>query len=158
MATETVHRTGRSAPATRAATGSAKTAGKGIPVNARKAPVRNTPRAASSPTGPPTSSTGSASPEIVGRLGPFEIDWPRSLGYFGGIGIALGIGLIDPPVGLFIAAIPFLKMLKADRAPTPSQFVGQVLEGVAKPVGGDSQGTIRLASPRTGDSDQPVGQ
>ena len=67
---------------------------------------------------------------------------------------AVGIGLIDPPVGVFIAAIPFLKMLKGDRMPTPSQFIGQVLEGIAKPVGGDSQGTIRL----TGSSDQPVGQ
>jgi hypothetical protein len=101
--------------------------------------------------------TVAESPEIVGRVGPFEIDWPRSLGYYGGVGIAVGIGLIDPPLGLFIAAVPFLKMLKAGRAPTPSQFIGQILEGVAKPVGGDSQGTIRLASARTGASDAPVG-
>ena len=47
---------------------------------------------------------------------------------------AVGIGLIDPPVGVFIAAIPFLKMLKGDRMPTPSQFIGQVLEGIAKPL------------------------
>jgi hypothetical protein len=95
---------------------------------------------------------------MVGRVGPLEIDWPRSLGFFSGIGVAVAIGMIDPPVGLFIAAVPFLKMLKADGLPAPSQFMGQILEGVAKPVGGDSQGTIRLASPTKGQSDQPVDQ
>lgn len=93
---------------------------------------------------------------MVSRVGPLEIDWPRSLGYFGGIALAVGLEIIDPPIGLFIAAIPFLKMLNSSEAPAPSRFVGQVFEGVAKPVGGDSEGTIRMASAAEGTSGPPV--
>jgi hypothetical protein len=95
-------------------------------------------------------------PGLVSRLGPFEIDWPRSLGYFGGIALAVGLELIDPPIGLFIAAVPFLKMFDASRSPAPSRFLGQVFEGVAKPVGGDTEGTVRLSSARRGESGPPV--
>ncbi len=95
-------------------------------------------------------------PALVSQVGPFQIDWPRSLGYFGGAAMAVAVGVIDPPVGIFIAAIPFLKMLDLPRAPIPSRFLGQVLEGVAKPVGGDSQGTIRVVTPSKGASAQPV--
>jgi hypothetical protein len=95
---------------------------------------------------------------LVSRFGPFEIDWPRSFGYFGGAALAVGVGLIDPPVGLFIAAVPFLKMLNLPRAPTPTKFIGQVIEGMAKPVGGDSQGTVRISSRSAGANDKPVGQ
>lgn len=101
------------------------------------------------------SSQGGHQLAIVSRVGPVEIDWPRSLGYFGGIGLAVGIGLIDPPVGAFIAAVPFLKMLNRRRAATPSRFVGQIFEGLSKPVGGDSEGTIRLVG-RQGSSGSPV--
>jgi hypothetical protein len=92
---------------------------------------------------------------IVSRIGPLEIDWPRSLGYFGGIGLAVGLELIDPPIGLFIAAIPFLKMLNLSPAEFPPRFVGHLLEGMAKPVGGDSEGTIRFVTPE-GATDEPV--
>lgn len=88
---------------------------------------------------------------LVSRIGPLEIDWPRSFGYFGGIGLAVGIGIIDPPLGVFIAAIPFLKMLDLGGAPKPSRFLGQIVEGVAKPVGGDSQGTVRMVSSKGAD-------
>ncbi|MGI8493094.1 MAG: hypothetical protein ACR2KC_06485 [Acidimicrobiales bacterium] len=84
-----------------------------------------------------------------------ELDWPRSVGYFGGIGLAVAAGLIDPPLGLFIAAVPFLKMLDLPGLPNLPRFVSQVFEGVAKPVGGDSQGTVRIVT-RRGASDQPV--
>lgn len=94
-------------------------------------------------------------PQLVSRVGPFEMDWPRSIGYFGGIGIAVTAGLIDPPLGLFIAAVPFLKMLDLPLLPNLPRFVAQVFEGVAKPVGGDSEGTIRVVT-RKGASDQPV--
>lgn len=94
-------------------------------------------------------------PRVVSRLGPVELDWPRSVGYFGGVGVAVAAGLIDPPLGLFIAAVPFLKMLDLPRMPYLPRFVGQVLEGVAKPVGGDSQGTVRLVTGR-GSSAPPV--
>ena len=92
---------------------------------------------------------------LVRRIGSLEIDWPRSLGYFGGIAVAVGLELIDPPIGVFIAAIPFLKMLNLSRTEFPSRFVGHFLEGMAKPVGGDSQGTIRFVTPE-GATDEPV--
>jgi len=97
-----------------------------------------------------------AGPGMVSRIGPIEIDWPRSLGYFGGIALAVGFELVDPPIGLFIAAVPFLKMLDASRAPSPARFFGQIFDGVAKPVGGDAQGTVRMASGREGTSGPPV--
>src|SRR5947208_470341 len=48
---------------------------------------------------------------MVSRFGPIQIDWPRTIGYYGGIGLATAFELIEPPLALFIAAIPLLKML-----------------------------------------------
>lgn len=98
----------------------------------------------------------SAESDLVTRIGPVEIDVPRSLGFFGGIGLAVAVGLIDPPIGVFIAAVPFIKMLDVKRAPVPTRFIAQIFEGMAKPVGGDSEGTIRLHSASVGTSDKPV--
>ena len=95
--------------------------------------------------------------QLVSQVGPFEVDWPRSLGFFGGVALAVGVGLIEPPLGLFIAAVPFLKMLDLPGLPNPPRFVGQVFEGIAKPVGGDSQGTVRVVSSR-GSNAPPVSQ
>jgi hypothetical protein len=81
---------------------------------------------------------------LVSRIGPVKIDWPRSIGYYGGIGIAVAAGVIDPPLAVFIAAIPFLKMLNRPRASQPVRFIAQVLDGAAKPVGGSSEATIEL--------------
>ena len=92
---------------------------------------------------------------LVVRLGWLEVDVPRSLGYFGGIGLAVCAGLLEPPLGLAIAAIPLVKMLNLSRAPRPSRFVGQMFEGMVLPVGGDSQGTVRLVTPM-GPSDEPA--
>lgn len=94
-------------------------------------------------------------PELISRIGAFEVDWPRSFGFFGGIALAVGAGLIDPPLGLFIAAVPFIKMLDLRRLPNRMRYIPQILEGVAKPVGGDSEGTIRIVTTK-GASDQPV--
>lgn len=77
------------------------------------------------------------------------------MGYFGGAALAVGAGLIDPPVGVFIAAIPFIKMLDLPRLDSVPRFLAQIFEGVAKPVGGDSEGTIRIVTPH-GASDEPV--
>jgi len=96
-----------------------------------------------------------ADPSLVSRIGAVEVDWPRSIGFFGGIGLAVGAGLIDPPLGVFIAAVPFLKMLDLPRLPNRARFVAQVFEGVAKPVGGDSEGTVRIVTAK-GASDKPV--
>lgn len=102
-----------------------------------------------------TTSDKDAEPRLVGRLGPVEVDLPRSLGYFGGVALAVTAGLIDPPLGLFIAAVPIIKMADLPKLPNLPRFVAQVFEGVAKPVGGDSEGTLRLVSAK-GSSDSPV--
>src|SRR5437588_7011036 len=62
------------------------------------------------PTAEQNNRDGETDEGLVSRIGSLEIDWPRSLGYFGGIAVAVGLELIDPPIGVFIAAIPFLKM------------------------------------------------
>ncbi len=84
---------------------------------------------------------------LTSRIGRVEIDWPRTAGYYGGIGIAVACGLIDPPLGLFIAAVPFLKMLNRPDASRASRLTGQLLDGAAQPVGGDGKGTITLVAP-----------
>jgi hypothetical protein len=78
------------------------------------------------------------------RLGPLEIDWPRTIGYYGGVGLAVAFELVEPPLALFIAAIPLLKMLNRPDFSLPSRFVGQLLEGAARPVGGSAESTIQL--------------
>lgn len=84
---------------------------------------------------------------LTSRLGPLRVDWPRSLGYFGGTAVAVAFGIIEPPLGLFIVAIPFLKMLNRPQAPLPVRFVGQMLDGASKPVGGDTEATVELHTP-----------
>ncbi len=76
-----------------------------------------------------------------------QIDLPQTLGYFGGIAAGLAFGILEPPLAAFIAAIPILKMLANPAAPQPVRFVGEMLQGAAKPVGSDGEGTIQLADP-----------
>lgn len=78
------------------------------------------------------------------RIGPIEIDWPRTIGYYAGVGLAITFELIEPPLALFIAAIPLLKMLNHPGASRPTRFLGELLEGAAKPVGGSAESTIQL--------------
>jgi hypothetical protein len=78
------------------------------------------------------------------RLGPVLIDVPRSIGYFGGVGAAVALGMVDPPLAVFIAAVPFLAMLTHRSLPAPVRFLGETLEGAAKPVGGDDDGYVLL--------------
>jgi hypothetical protein len=82
---------------------------------------------------------------MVVRTGSLEIDVPRSLGFFGGIAAGVALGLLEPPLALFIAAVPFVKMLSDQRAPTPMRFIGLLGEGAAKPVGSSGEGTVRLS-------------
>jgi hypothetical protein len=82
---------------------------------------------------------------MVIRTGRLEIDVPRALGYFGGIAAAVAVGMIEPPLAVFIAAVPFVKMLTAPGTPDPLRFLGLVTEGAAQPVGSSGQGTVRLA-------------
>lgn len=83
---------------------------------------------------------------LVSRIGPVEIDWPRSIGYYGGIALATSLELIQPPLAIFIAAVPLFKMLNSPEASLPRRFVAQLLDGAAKPVGGSAEATVRLKS------------
>lgn len=82
---------------------------------------------------------------LVSRIGPLEVDWPRSIGYFGGITVATALGIIEPPVAIFIAAVPFFRVFIRPSTPLPVRFIGQVLEGAARPVGGGGKAAIESA-------------
>lgn len=81
--------------------------------------------------------------EFVSTVGPIEIDWPRTIGYYGAIGAAVAFDVIAPPLGLFIAAVPLLKLLKRRQASRIERWLAAALEGAGKPVGGDAQGVVR---------------
>ena len=78
------------------------------------------------------------------RVGTVEVDVPRSVGYFGGLAAAVGLGLIEPPLAVFIAAVPVYKVMTNSVLPRPLRALGEVLEGAAKPVGSDAEGVIQL--------------
>jgi hypothetical protein len=59
-----------------------------------------------------------------------------------------GLGLIEPPLALFVAAVPVFKALTNTALPSPVRAVGEVLEGAAKPVGSDADGVIQLEDQR----------
>ena len=90
---------------------------------------------------------GSPTPQekpISMSVGPLRVDVPRTAGYYGGVAAALAFGIVDWPVALFIGAIPLVKLLQRRDLPTGVQFAVHVFDGAAKPVGGDSEGTIEL--------------
>ncbi len=80
------------------------------------------------------------------RLGPVHVDVPRSLGYFGGIGLAVALDLIAPEIALFVALIPIVKLLRRKDATKIEKALAAVVEGAAKPLGGDAESTVRPAS------------
>ena len=82
---------------------------------------------------------------FITRVGPIDIDWPKSIGFFGGIAVAVALELIAPELALFVAAVPIIKLFKRKRATKPERFVAAVIEGAAKPLGGDAQATVRPA-------------
>ncbi len=79
-------------------------------------------------------------------VGPMNFDVPRTAGYYGGVGLALAFGLIEWPVAVFIGAIPAVQMLRRRDLGRSVNFVVQLLEGAAQPVGGDADGTVELTS------------
>jgi hypothetical protein len=85
------------------------------------------------------------------QVGTVEVDVPRSVGYFGGLAAAVGFGLIEPPLALFIAAVPVFKALTNAALPRSVRIVGEVLEGAAKPVGSDAEGVIQLRDQKADD-------
>jgi len=80
----------------------------------------------------------------VARAGAVEVDVPRSIGYFGGLAAAVSVGLLEPPLALAMAAIPFVKMLDRAGVPWPGRFAAEVMDGAMKPVGSSGQGTVRV--------------
>ena len=82
---------------------------------------------------------------FVTKIGPLHVDWPRSLGYFGGIALAVAFDLVAPELALFVAAIPIVKLLKRKNATKLEKAVAAVIEGAAKPLGGDAESTVRPA-------------
>jgi hypothetical protein len=82
---------------------------------------------------------------FVTKIGPLQVDWPRSLGYFGGIALAVAFELVAPELALFVAAVPLIKLLKRKHATKIEKAVAAVIEGAAKPLGGDAEATVRAA-------------
>lgn len=95
---------------------------------------------------------------MVSQFGPIEVDWPRTIGYYGGVALAVAFELIEPPVGIFIASIPLIKMLSRPKAAQPVRFASQVLQGAAIPLNGDAEASIRIQSENnTGEQDEQGG-
>ncbi|MDQ6831772.1 MAG: hypothetical protein M3008_00105 [Chloroflexota bacterium] len=84
---------------------------------------------------------------LTSRVGPVEVSWPRAVGYYGGLALAVGFGMIEPPFGVFIAAVPFFKMLNRPKSSRPVRLFSQVIDGASQPVGGDGDHAIRLVTP-----------
>lgn len=87
------------------------------------------------------------------QVGTVEVDVPRSVGYFGGLAAAVGFGLIEPPLALFIAAVPAFKALTNTTLPRPVRIIGEIFEGAAKPVGSDAEGVIQLRDQHAEETD-----
>jgi hypothetical protein len=96
---------------------------------------------------------GAAGNVLEIRAGRVELDVPRSVGYFGGLAVAVTLGLLEPPLALFIAAVPAFKVLTNSALPRAVRVVGEVLEGAAKPVGSDAEGVITLQDQHNSDTD-----
>lgn len=88
---------------------------------------------------------------MVSRFGPIEVNWPRTIGYYGGIALALSFELIEPPVGIFIASIPLIKMLSRPKLAQPVRFASEVLQGASIPLNGDAEASIRIHSEEVAD-------
>lgn len=86
---------------------------------------------------------------LTSQVGPVEVNWPRAVGYYGGLALAVGFGMIEPPFGVFIAAVPFFKMLNRPKSSRPVRLLSQVMDGASQPVGGDGDHAIRLVTPDT---------
>ena len=82
--------------------------------------------------------------KLTVQVGPLQVDVPRTVGYYGGVGAALALGAIDLPIAAFIAGIPLVKLLADRRHGWRVDFAVQLFEGASKPVGGDSEGTVQL--------------
>ncbi|GAC1332292.1 MAG: hypothetical protein NVSMB17_11260 [Candidatus Dormibacteria bacterium] len=83
---------------------------------------------------------------LNGKVGPVRVHWPTTVGYYGGVGLAVAVGMIEWPVAIFIGAVPVVKMLKDRSTPTPLRYFVDMFQGAAKPVGGDGDSMMELES------------
>lgn len=95
---------------------------------------------------------------MVSRFGPVEVDWPRTIGYYGGIALAVAFELIEPPVGIFIASIPLIKMLSRPKLAAPVRFASEVLQGASIPLNGDAEASVRIHSEESDGQDGQSGE
>lgn len=49
----------------------------------------------------------------------------------------------EAELALFVAVIPFVKLLERKHATTIEKALAAILEGAAKPLGGDAEATVR---------------
>jgi len=88
------------------------------------------------------------------RIGPVRLDVPRTVGYYAGLAVAVSAGLIEPGLGFFVAAVPFWKPLTHHALPATVRFVGEIMEGAAKPVGGDDDAVFHLDDEQKGSEEE----
>jgi hypothetical protein len=65
------------------------------------------------------------------RLRMVTPDVPRSVAYYGGVALAVAVGVLEPPLGLLIAAMPLLKRTTHRALPVVIRFAGKALEGTS---------------------------
>jgi hypothetical protein len=88
---------------------------------------------------------GEAGRALNGKLGPVRVHWPTTVGYYGAVGAAVAVGIIEWPVGIFIAAVPVVKLLNDRTAPKQLRYFVDMFQGAAKPVGGDGDSMMELS-------------
>ncbi len=60
-------------------------------------------------------------------VGTVKVNVPRSVGYVGGLPVAVGVGLFEPPLALFIASRPVFKPWTNTGRPRAVRVVGELL-------------------------------
>ena len=78
------------------------------------------------------------------EVGTVRVNVPRSVGYVGGLPVAVGVGVFEPPLALFIASVPVFKPWTNTGRARAVRVVGELYECAAKPVGSVAEGVIQL--------------
>jgi hypothetical protein len=86
--------------------------------------------------------------EVTGNVGhdnQITVDWPRSIGFFGALGVAAALELVPMSVAIFVAAVPFLNDGRPRRKHT-AQIHQSPRRRRRQARRGDSEGTVRWAA------------
>jgi len=78
-----------------------------------------------------------------------QVNWPRAIGYFGILGLATALEVIEPPIALFIGALPFIKLVEQSPVPHPIEEGAGVLVGAGQATGTSPEGTFQVSKPQT---------